>query len=61
MKLAEIRKALVPLVGILLVAAADALGVAPEIITDEVSIAVTALLLGVAAAVYQIPNKEKDQ
>jgi len=61
MKLAEIRKALVPIVTSGLIWAAEAAGIAPELITAEVAGAVTALLVMIAAAVYQIPNKEQSK
>lgn len=61
MKIAEIRKALVPLVTSGLVWLANAIGVAPELITTEVAATVTAFLVATAAAVYQIPNKENNQ
>ena len=59
MQLAEVRKALVPIVGVGLVWLANVLGIAPEMITDEVAGTVTAFLVATAAAVYQIPNKQK--
>lgn len=61
MKLAEIRKALVPIVTSGLIWAAKATNIAPELITAEVAGAVTALLVMIAAAVYQIPNKEQSK
>jgi len=52
------RKALVPLVMAGLVALANAVGIAPALITAEVAEAVIAVLLAATAGVYQIANKE---
>jgi hypothetical protein len=52
------RKALVPLVMAGLVALADVMGIAPELITPEVAEAVIAVLLAATAGVYQVANKE---
>jgi len=61
MNIAEIRKAMLPLVTAGLVAGANAIGIAPELITDEVTMFVMAILAALAGLVYQIPNKEKSQ
>ena len=56
--MARYRKALVPLTMAGLVALADVVGVAPELITPEVAEAVIAVLLATTAGVYQVANKE---
>lgn len=57
MNMQKYSKALVPLVGALLTLGANAVGIAPELITPDVTTLVVSILVAISGGVYQISNK----
>ena len=57
MDIQKYNKALVPLIGALLTLGANAVGIAPELITPDVTTLVVSILVTVSGGVYQISNK----
>lgn len=56
-KLAEISKALVVIVAAIVLRGAEAFGLAPDAITPELANTLATGLVGVAVAVWAVPNK----